>query len=281
MASQLLPIHSLKRDTWIIFFLIALMLAAGIGLRDPWPADEPRFALIAKQMVESGEFLFPRRGSELYADKPPLFMWFQALSYILIGSWRIAFLLPSLLASLATLVLVYDLAKRFSTKRSALLATVCCATTLQFSFQAKGAQIDPLVVFWITLGSYGLLRHLVHQPHWGWYLCAWFAAGLGVITKGVGIVVLLMFLPYGLARWQQWPGLACARGGWRWALGPLFLFLPLLVWLIPVLIKVMSSHNPEYALYVDDLLFRQTAQRYANPWHHIKPFYYFIEVINC
>ena len=38
---------------WLL--LIALIvLGAGLGLRDPWPADEPRFALIAKEMVESG-----------------------------------------------------------------------------------------------------------------------------------------------------------------------------------------------------------------------------------
>ena len=28
-----------------------LLIATGIGLRDPWPADEPRFALIARDMV--------------------------------------------------------------------------------------------------------------------------------------------------------------------------------------------------------------------------------------
>ena len=56
---------------WLL--LIALVvLGAGLGLRDPWPADEPRFALIAREMVESGQWLFPMRGGELYPDKPPL-----------------------------------------------------------------------------------------------------------------------------------------------------------------------------------------------------------------
>ena len=66
------------------FFAIALLiLGAGYGLRDPWPADEPRFVLVAKQMFDGGPWLFPHRGQELYADKPPLLMWLQG--YILNG----------------------------------------------------------------------------------------------------------------------------------------------------------------------------------------------------
>ncbi len=52
-----------------------LLIATGIGLRDPWPADEPRFALIVRDMVATGDWLLPRVGGDVYADKPPLFFW--------------------------------------------------------------------------------------------------------------------------------------------------------------------------------------------------------------
>src|SRR6478736_4335326 len=84
------------RDTWLFWLVALLVLAAGLGLRDPWPADEPRFALAAKQMVESGDWLFPHRGTELYSDKPPMLMWTQAAFFEIFHNWRIAFLLPSL-----------------------------------------------------------------------------------------------------------------------------------------------------------------------------------------
>ena len=83
---------------WLIL-LAALSLAAGLGLREPSPPDEPRFVLAAQDMVTSGQWLFPHRGRELYAEKPPVFMWTQAASYSVVGNWRIAFLLPSLLAA--------------------------------------------------------------------------------------------------------------------------------------------------------------------------------------
>ena len=120
-----------SRDTWLFWILAVLVLGAGLGLRDPWPADEPRFALVAKQMIESGDWLFPHRGTELYSDKPPTFMWLQAAAYTVFGNWRVAFLLPCLLAALGTLWCVVDLGKRLWTRRIGLYAGYALLFTLQ------------------------------------------------------------------------------------------------------------------------------------------------------
>jgi 4-amino-4-deoxy-L-arabinose transferase-like glycosyltransferase len=174
-----------RRDAWLFFGLALLLLGTGLGLRDPWPADEPRFALVAKQMIESGRWLFPMRGDELYPDKPPLFMWMQAASYVVFGSWRIAFLLPSLLCALGTLWLTCDLGRRLWNRRVGLYAGYALLLALQFSLQAKRAQIDPAITFLVTLSVYGLLRHVLRGPDWPMFFLGFVAAGLGVITKGV------------------------------------------------------------------------------------------------
>ena len=83
-----------RRDLWLLLALALLVLGVGIGLRDPWPADEPRFVLVAQQMVQSGELLVPHRGAEIYPDKPPLFMWLLVAAHKLTGEWRVSFLLP-------------------------------------------------------------------------------------------------------------------------------------------------------------------------------------------
>src|SRR5690606_4416788 len=147
---------------------------------------------------------FPHRGHELYSDKPPMLMWLQATFYTLLRDWRVAFLLPSLLAALGTLACVYDLGRRLWTRRVGLYAAWALLFTLHFTFQAKKAQIDPLVVFFITLANYGLLRHLLQGPDWRWWLLGWFSAGLGVITKGVGVIALLVLLPAAAASAMQW-----------------------------------------------------------------------------
>ncbi|MBU8976920.1 glycosyltransferase family 39 protein [Lysobacter sp. MMG2] len=283
-----MPTNARTRETWLFWILALLVLGAGLGLRDPWPADEPRFTLVAKHMVESGDWLFPHRGQELYSDKPPLFMWLQAIAYTVFGNWRVAFLLPSLLAALGTLWCVVDLGSRLWTRRVGLYAGYALLFALQFTWQAKKAQIDPLVVFWITLGNYGLLRHVLQiartgpngagGPDWPMWMLGWACAALGIITKGVGIVVLLMLVPAGIASLRGWGVKVHVRDPRFW-LGPLAFVLAACVWLVPMLVAALGSTGPEYRAYVDDILLRQTAKRYGASWDHGQPVWYFLEVM--
>jgi len=263
------------------FFLLAfVLLAAGLGLRDPWPSDEPRFTLVARQMVESGDWLFPHRGTELYADKPPMMMWLEAIAYELTRTWRIAFLLPSLVASLLTLGLTYDLGRRLWNRRVGLYAAGTVLFAFQFMYQMKRAQIDPLITCFITLANWGLLRHCLRGPDWRAYWLGCFAAGLGVITKGVGVLALLMLLPYAYARAAGWPGVAqTARSALRWSAGALAFLLPILLWLVPMLLVAQARGTPEYDAYVNDILFKQTAKRYADSWSHVQPFWYYLPIL--
>ena len=265
-----------------LFWLAAFaVLAAGYGLRDPWPADEPRFVLVAQQMLASGDFLFPHRGQELYADKPPLFFWLLAAARGLLGSMRWSFLLPSLLASLGTLWLVKDLGSRLWNPRAGLWAGVAVLAAVQFVYQGKRAQIDPTLVALTTLSLYGLCRHVLLGPHWRWYWAGCFAAGLGVIAKGVGFLPLLALLPYAAMRTAGWSNLAvpAPRGTLRWLGGALAFLAAIALWGAPMLREALAGADPGHAAYLDNLLYRQTATRYTDAWHHHQPAWYFLGVV--
>ncbi|TWI01684.1 4-amino-4-deoxy-L-arabinose transferase-like glycosyltransferase [Luteimonas cucumeris] len=268
-----------SRDFWLLAFTALLVLGAGLGLRDPWPADEPRFALVARQMVESGNWLFPHRGIELYSDKPPLFMWLQAATYTVLRDWRVAFLLPSLLASLGTLWCVYDLGRRLWTRQVGLYAAWALLFALQFTYQSKKAQIDPLVTFWITLANYGLLRHLLLGPNWKLWWLGWFAAGLGTVTKGVGVLALVMIVPALFAVWRGWPRVGLHLRDARFWLAPLAFAFAASLWLVPMVTTALSQDDPSYRAYLNDILFNQTANRYARSWDHAQPPWYFLGVM--
>jgi 4-amino-4-deoxy-L-arabinose transferase-like glycosyltransferase len=269
-----------RREFRWLMLLAFVLLGAGIGLRDPWPSDEPRFTLAAKQMVESGDWLFPHRGRELYSDKPPVLMWSEALSYEVTRSWRIAFLLPSLLAGLLTLGLTYDLGRRLWNHKAGLYAAIAVLFVFQFMYQVKRAQIDPLIMGWITLANWGLLVHFLRGPDWRKYWLGCFAAGVGVITKGVGILALLMFVPYLFARWRGWEGVTrTSHSALKWLGGIAAFLAPILAWGISVLVVAKMRGAPEYQAYVDDLFFRQTAGRYAGSWSHPQPFYYYLPIV--
>ena len=265
----------------ILLVLGLLVFSAGLGLRDPWPADEPRFALVGREMVETGQWLIPHRAGEPYPDKPPLFFWLIGGAYALTGSLRLAFLLPSLLAGLAVLTLVWDLSRRLWHRRVAWLAGLALLATLQVTLQARTAQIDMVLTLWTTLALYGLLRHLLLGPAWGWWYVAFAAMGAGVITKGVGFLPLLVLLPYLLLRVRRWPGLPRFRfPWWHAALGPLLLVAVAVAWLVPMLLQVAASGDPALAAYRDNLLFKQTGQRYAAAWHHVRWVgYYLVNVV--
>jgi 4-amino-4-deoxy-L-arabinose transferase-like glycosyltransferase len=269
-----------ERRLFGLLMLVAfVVIGAGIGLRDPWPSDEPRFTLAAKQMVDSGEWLFPHRGVELYSDKPPMLMWLEAASYELTRHWRVAFLLPSLLASLATIALTYDLGRRLWDRRAGLFAAGALLATFQFVYQAKRAQIDPLIVCWLTLANWGLLIHFVRGPDWRAYWIGCFAAGLGVITKGVGVLAALMFVPYVFAVWRGWPGVTRAAAPLRWLGGAVAFAAAAALWLAPMLTAALARGTPEYAAYVQDVLFHQTAGRFLNSWDHPHSFLFYVPIV--
>ena len=268
------------RDFAWLTVLALVFIGSGIGWRDPWPPDEPRFVAIARDMVASGQWLFPHVGGELYQDKPPLYFWLLAAGFALTGSERIGFLLPSFAAACGVLFLVHDLARRIAGRGAAITSAVLLGTTMQFVITMRGAQIDPTLLLLTTLSLYGFLRHLLYGPAWGWYLLAGLAAGLGVIAKGVGFLPMLILLLYVLMRLRRWNELpSIGNGVARWALAPGACLLGISLWLVPMWLAVQANPLPELLAYRDEILLQQTVQRYAGAWQHERPAYYFLTAV--
>lgn len=275
-----LPAGRRRLQFALLIVIAALSLLAGLGMREPSPPDEPRFVLAARDMVQTGEWLFPHRGRELYAEKPPVFMWLQAAAYETVGNWRVAFLLPSLLAALLTLLLTYDLSRRLWNRRVARYAALALFVCLQFGLQAKRAQIDMVLVAMTTLSLWALCRHLLLRPHAGMLLLGTFAAGLGTVTKGVGFLPLLVLVPW-LALRLKHPSTVPAqgRGGTYWGLGIAGFIAGTCVWIGPMLLAVLTRNDPVLQQYATELLVKQTGKRYADAWHHVQPAWYYLQVI--
>jgi 4-amino-4-deoxy-L-arabinose transferase-like glycosyltransferase len=281
-AAPVPPAISARDLLWLALALF-IIVGTGLGVRDPWPADEPRFASLARDMALSHEWLFPRVGGDLYQDKPPLYFWLLALSYTLFGSVKASFLVPSFLAAGGTLFLIYDFGRRTAGRGAGLAAALISVCTLQFLMVMRGAQIDATLCFLTTFSLYALLRHLLLGPSWGWYFIGGFIAGVGIFTKGVGFLPVFVLIPYFALRalkWKNLPAIDAGTAGWRWWLAPLALLTGVSLWFVPMLLTVAASGSAEYAAYRDEILFKQTVGRYAAAWHHVKAWYYFIvEVI--
>ena len=68
-----------------------------------------------------------------------------------------------------------------------------------------------------------------------------------------------------------------SRAQWLKGLaGPLFLLAACALWVVPMLLAVQHNPIPEYLAYRNNILFHQTVTRYANAWHHIAPFWFYL-----
>jgi 4-amino-4-deoxy-L-arabinose transferase-like glycosyltransferase len=267
----------IDRAPWVIIGLALLVFGAGLGLRDPWPADEPVYALIARDMLSSGNWLIPMVGGDYFQDKPPMLFWLQALGYLITGSQRVGFLLPSLLAGIGTLLLVYDLGRRLWNREAGLYASLLLLFTVQFTLQARRAQLDALLVFFTVLSLYCLLRQLLLGGGWRWAVGAGLAAGLGTLSKVVGFFSFMVLLPWLYAVWRGWPRVQWQRPWPAWLVAGIAWAVVVAAWLLPV--WLLAQRDPGVHDYFHELVFVQTFGRYVDPWHHYRPAWYYLQVM--
>jgi 4-amino-4-deoxy-L-arabinose transferase-like glycosyltransferase len=120
------------RIGWLVLILVTLYISyfshlGAIGFVGP---DEPRYAWIARDMAETGDWVTPRLYGKPWFEKPPLYYWAAALSFKLFGVSEAAARLPSAVSALlATLALAW-LAMRIYGEESARWLLLLLPTTV-------------------------------------------------------------------------------------------------------------------------------------------------------
>ncbi len=104
------PSELLARIGWAVLICSTLYVCyfshlGAIGFVGP---DEPRYAWIARDMAETGDWVTPRLYGKPWFEKPPLYYWGAAISFKLFGVSEAAARLPSAISALlATLALAW------------------------------------------------------------------------------------------------------------------------------------------------------------------------------
>ena len=101
-------------DQIIILRFCSLLFILGVGRWDLCNADEPRYAQVAKEMVERGDWILMYVNGNAYVDKPPFFFWLIALSSFLwqgFTSFSVRF--PSAFLNTLTVLLTFFLGKLY------------------------------------------------------------------------------------------------------------------------------------------------------------------------
>lgn len=174
------------------------LLAATLGLR-LWSmiavplidTSEPRYAEIARVMAASGDWITPwfKPGIPFWG-KPPLSFWTEALAFRLFGVNEFSSRLPSLLAMMATLALIYACARKLFGIRQAQWATLIYSTALLPLFTAGAVLTDPFLVLGTTL----CMAAFVLAPQSGsplWRYGFFIGISIGLLAKGPLALVLV------------------------------------------------------------------------------------------
>lgn len=122
-------------------------------------------------------------------DKPPLFLYSQALSFLLLGPTEVAARLPSLVASVVSVRLIYALGRSLYGRSVGLLASFLLAASPFAILFAPTAFTDPLMVTWVLAGCLAAVRGDGGR--------AGFFLGLAAITKQQGVFFLPLALGLG------------------------------------------------------------------------------------
>ena len=269
------------RFAWGLLIVVTLAVCyfsnlGAIGFVGP---DEPRYAWIARDMAETGDWITPRLYGKPWFEKPVLYYWMAGASFRLFGVSEAAARLPSALCALfATLALAW-LAWRVYGEETArwlllLLPTSvgmigfshAAATDMPFSAMLTIAMVFAAIVLGLTRNEN---TPILPRTPWIALLFFGFFLGLAVLAKGPAAIILsgggVFFWALFTKRWRDAFRLLhpaaiasfCATA---------------LPWYI-----LCARRNPDFFRV---FIIEHNFKRYLTPeFQHIQPFWFYIPVL--
>jgi len=271
-----------SRIAWLA--LIAATLCIGyfthlgaLGFVGP---DEPRYAWIARDMAETGDWVTPRLYGRPWFEKPPLYYWGAALSFKIFGVSEASARLPSaFLALLATLALA-QLTWRLYGAETARWLLLLLPTTIGMIGFSHAASTDMPFSATLTIAmvaAAAIVRLDVHSQTpersastpWPALILFGLFLGLAVLAKGPAAIILcggaLFFWALFTKRWRD------AFRLFHPAAVAIFCFTAL-PWYI-----LCARRNPDF---LRIFFLEHNFKRYLTPeFQHIQPLWFYLPVV--
>jgi 4-amino-4-deoxy-L-arabinose transferase-like glycosyltransferase len=241
--------------------------------------DEPRYAWIARDMMEGGDWVTPRLYGKPWFEKPPLLYWGAGLAFKWFGVSEAAARLPSALSALlATLALAWLALRLYGAETARWLLLLLPTTVGMIGFSHAAATDMPFSgMLTIAMICAAVVLGLTHNEHtpilprtpWLALLLFGFFLGLAVLAKGPAAIILsggaVFFWALFTKRW---------RDAFR-LLHPVAIAsfcATSLPWYI-----LCAGRNPDFFRV---FIIEHNFKRYLTPeFRHIQPFWFYLPVI--
>jgi 4-amino-4-deoxy-L-arabinose transferase-like glycosyltransferase len=255
-----------RTDFLLLAGFCAFLFFYGLGQFGLIGADEPRYAQVAREMLEHHDWVTPTLGGHAWLEKPPLYYWQAMLAFSVFGVSDVTARIPSAIDATLLIVAVYVFFRRFrrGVEVDAALITASCAGMIGY---ARAASTDMPLTAAFAIGM---------LAWWAWrengkrlYLAAFYVfMALGMLAKGPVAPVLAGFvIVVFAAATREW------RVIWRtlWVPGILLFCGVGLPWYVAV-----QMRNPQF--FREFILEHNLARFSTNLYHHPEPFWYYVPV---
>jgi len=255
-----------RTDILLLAGFSAFLFFYGLGQFGLIGADEPRYAQVAREMLDRHDWVTPVLSGQPWLEKPPLYYWQAMLVYSVIGVSDTAARIPAAIDATLLVIAIYLFFRRFrrGVEVDAALMTASCAGVIGY---ARAASMDMPLTSTFCIGM---------LAWWGWrenskrvYLAVFYACmALGMLAKGpvapfLAAIAMVMFA----AAFKDW------RLLWKtlWLPGIALFLATALPWFIAVQVA-----NPQF--FREFILEHNLARFSSNLYHHPEPFWYYIPV---
>lgn len=172
-----------KKDILLLLTFGAIILFSmnwSLTVTDP---VESNYALTAKEMVASGDYISPRIFGNYWYDKPAFFYWEMIGACLIFGVNEFALRFPAAVMGLFSLALLYFFARRLYGHQIALLAGGLFASCVGFWYVGKAVITDMTLFFFMSATMVSFYLGYTSKKRAVYYV-AFFFSGLAVLTKG-------------------------------------------------------------------------------------------------
>jgi 4-amino-4-deoxy-L-arabinose transferase-like glycosyltransferase len=166
------------------------------------------YTAAAKSMTANWKaFFFAALDPEgfITVDKPPVALWFQALSVAIFGVSDWSVLLPEALAGAGSTLLIYFIVKPFAGRTAARWSSLIFACTPIFVAVARTNNIDAILIFTLLVATWALMN-AIRKQRLLWLLISFALVGVGFNMKMLQAYMVLpaFYLFYWLAGKASW-----------------------------------------------------------------------------
>jgi 4-amino-4-deoxy-L-arabinose transferase-like glycosyltransferase len=208
--------------------LMLYLFELGKGALPDW--DSAIYAEVSKEMLRGHHWLTPYWDFKPFFEKPPLLYWVQIASFRLFGMNELAARLPSALAGVGIVLLVYAIVRRMAGPLAGVFAGFVLLTTHLFDHVMRQGTTDALLVLLIYVTVYGYVRLRDGDGRWFYLVCA--GLGLGILDKGPAALVAPMAIGVDWFFRRREKKLISGRQFWLGMLLLSVIVLPWHIWMV-------------------------------------------------